>query len=157
ATTYKPHQGIRVRRGTILGLLVIVLAGIYTLLSHNTLRRGGPDWGVNIPFTGQVAVKSEADLGEALDRLYPDRPKDPAHWARVASPGDSAQLAGRAGQYVPRDEFAAEVARLNRAKKTPPSETGDHLTLDRYRLQALNREFADPAHWIRVTEANRAD
>ncbi len=71
AKPYKPLQGVRVRRGTIFGILVLVAAGIWTLLAHNTLRKGSPDWQLNIPFTGQVAVKSLGDAPKtALQDIF---------------------------------------------------------------------------------------
>lgn len=39
ALPYKPTQGVRVRRGTVLGLLTIGIAGIITLINHGTLGR----------------------------------------------------------------------------------------------------------------------
>ena len=45
---YKPLQGQRVRRGTILGILLLAGAGIYTLLSHQVLRRGSENWDLNV-------------------------------------------------------------------------------------------------------------
>jgi preprotein translocase SecE subunit len=48
---YKRTQGQRVRRGTILGILVLAGCGIYTLLSHKTLEAGAPHWQVGLPFT----------------------------------------------------------------------------------------------------------
>ena len=48
---YKKSQGQRVRRGTILGILVLAGCGIYTLLSHGTLAAWG-DWIVVLPFSG---------------------------------------------------------------------------------------------------------
>ena len=51
---YKRTQGQRVRRGTILGILVLVGSGIYTLMSHRTLNFGVPDhnhWVLALPFT----------------------------------------------------------------------------------------------------------
>src|SRR4029079_15862901 len=64
--SYKPNQGQRVRRATIFGILLLVGAGVYTLLHHNTLRRSGPDWAVNIPFTGAVAIEGMGDAEELL-------------------------------------------------------------------------------------------
>jgi preprotein translocase SecE subunit len=49
---YKRTQGQRVRRGTILGILILAGCGIYTLLQHNTLATGPQHWQVAIPFTG---------------------------------------------------------------------------------------------------------
>jgi preprotein translocase SecE subunit len=48
---YKKNQGQRVRRGTILGILVLAVCGIYTLLAHRTLETGPEHWQVTIPFT----------------------------------------------------------------------------------------------------------
>ncbi len=55
AYAYKGNQGVRVRRGTIVGVLAIGVAGIYTLVSHRYFgsdRLGvGNDWYWTIPFT----------------------------------------------------------------------------------------------------------
>jgi preprotein translocase SecE subunit len=40
AVPYKANQGLRVRRSTVVGLMVLVLCGIFTLVSHGTLRTG---------------------------------------------------------------------------------------------------------------------
>jgi preprotein translocase SecE subunit len=45
---YKASQGLRVRRGTIVGLLALAGCGIYTLLNRNPLVG---DWDIYIPFT----------------------------------------------------------------------------------------------------------
>ncbi len=65
---YKPMQGQRVRRATILGFLLLAAAGIYTLVSHQVLRRGVANWELNVPFTGQVVV---TDPGDAAAELQP--------------------------------------------------------------------------------------
>jgi preprotein translocase SecE subunit len=54
--SYKRRQGLMVRRGTILGILLLVGAGVWTLVTHGTLQRGSRDWALNIPFTGKVEV-----------------------------------------------------------------------------------------------------
>ncbi len=69
ATVYKGNQGIKVRRGTIAGVLLLVGAGIYTLLSHGTLKRGPADWALNLPFTGEVIVTSIGDDQQFLAEL----------------------------------------------------------------------------------------
>ncbi len=73
AKPYKSLQGLRVRRGTIFGILVLVGAGIWTLLAHNTLRKGSPDWSLNVPFSGRVIVESRGDVPDAkLDEKFPE-------------------------------------------------------------------------------------
>jgi preprotein translocase SecE subunit len=51
AAAYKRTQGQRVRRGTMLGLLILVVTGIYTLLSHKTLETAAANWEIPLPFT----------------------------------------------------------------------------------------------------------
>lgn len=54
AVPYKGNQGVRVRRGTILGLLIVGLCGIYSLVSGGALGvryRGTTDWFWEIPFS----------------------------------------------------------------------------------------------------------
>jgi preprotein translocase SecE subunit len=51
AASYKRAQGQRVRRGTILGILILAGAGIYTLLSHKSLETATANWEVSLPFT----------------------------------------------------------------------------------------------------------
>jgi preprotein translocase SecE subunit len=43
---YKPNQGVRVRRGTFLGLLMIIGFGIWTMVLHGTLGKG--NWYVDL-------------------------------------------------------------------------------------------------------------
>lgn len=72
-TTFKKNQGMRVRRGTILGLLILFGSGVFTLVSHKTLERGPANWDVNIPFTGKVTITPETvgDAGPLLAAKYP--------------------------------------------------------------------------------------
>ena len=117
---YKRMQGQRVRRGTILGILLLAGAGVYTLLSHGMLRRGPDSWQLNVPFTGQVVV---ADPGDAAaeklapgDRLGRDAYRDlyarydPASHVKVRSPGSSDKL--KANEIVSKAEFEAERAQI---------------------------------------------
>lgn len=62
-TSYKRSQGQRVRRGTILGILVIAACGVYTLLSHNTLgKAGSAHLEMIIPFSGGSTIRLLPDL-----------------------------------------------------------------------------------------------
>jgi len=70
---YKANQGQRVRRATILGILLLVGAGIYTMVSHQVLSRGSPNWVIDVPFTGKVAVESFGDAREFIAALPADK------------------------------------------------------------------------------------
>jgi preprotein translocase SecE subunit len=107
---YKMLQGVRVRRGTIFGILLLVGSGIWTMLAHNTLRKGSPDWQLDIPFTGRVVVESTGDVQEELSKYVPhwklawdagvlvvdrytlqeiNRSVDPATYVKIIEPGSS--------------------------------------------------------------------
>ena len=49
--SYKPAQGLKARRYTLIGLLLVGWTGIYSLMNH-TLLNG--DWVWHVPFTGVV-------------------------------------------------------------------------------------------------------
>jgi preprotein translocase SecE subunit len=129
ATAYKPLQGLRVRRGTIFGLLLIVGAGIYTLISHGTLRKGPPDWQLNIPFTGRVTIDNPGDAGPYLEKDAEgtiDRFRlkeinenvDPKRFVKVALENGSTKL--KTGDIVPREEFNKEVKEVEKNGVSPP-------------------------------------
>jgi preprotein translocase SecE subunit len=48
ATSFKGNQGVRVRRGTVIALIVLVVCGIYTLVDHGSIESG--TWSVQVPF-----------------------------------------------------------------------------------------------------------
>lgn len=48
---YKPAQGLRVRRATMLGLLVLLAAGVYSLATSTMLTTATGHWMVKVPFT----------------------------------------------------------------------------------------------------------
>lgn len=48
--SYKRTQGVRMRRYTLLGLLLIGWSGVYTLVIHESIGRG--DWRLTVPYTG---------------------------------------------------------------------------------------------------------
>jgi preprotein translocase SecE subunit len=55
ALPYKPTQGVRVRRSTVLAILVVGGFGIITLVTHRTLGYGDDNnWEWRIPFTAEV-------------------------------------------------------------------------------------------------------
>lgn len=56
-TSYKGNQGVRVRRGTLLGLLILGLCGIWVQYGTGVLSAGrvaSRDWVWDIPFTGNA-------------------------------------------------------------------------------------------------------
>jgi len=62
---YKKSQGQRVRRGTMLGILLLAGCGVWTLISHNTLvynLEEGNLWWVPIPFSGGERVALLKDV-----------------------------------------------------------------------------------------------
>jgi len=69
-TIYKGSQGLRVRRGTLVGILILGVCGIWTLHTHNTLvtyaapaaAGGGNDWVLTIPFTGGYYIPILKDV-----------------------------------------------------------------------------------------------
>jgi preprotein translocase SecE subunit len=61
ATAFKASQGVRVRRGTVVGVLTLGICGIYTLVTHRTFGYEAPglpanDWFWKVPFTGETDV-----------------------------------------------------------------------------------------------------
>jgi preprotein translocase SecE subunit len=60
-TAFKASQGVRVRRGTVVGVLTLGICGIYTLVTHRVFGFEQPplilhnDWYWNVPFTEALA------------------------------------------------------------------------------------------------------
>lgn len=71
--SYKRSQGVRVRRGTILGILILVAAGLFTLLTSRRLDTMPTDLTVQVPFTGNVTIEH---LGNA-EVVFKDHGLDP--------------------------------------------------------------------------------
>ncbi|OWK35933.1 Preprotein translocase subunit SecE [Fimbriiglobus ruber] len=67
--SYKRTQGLRVRRLTMLGLLLIGWSGVYTIIAHESL--GGGDWKISIPFTGapRAAITVLSDINYSVPVL----------------------------------------------------------------------------------------
>lgn len=104
AVAYKPNQGQRVRRATIFGILLLVGAGIYTMLIHNTLRRGAPDLAINIPFTGGVALDMVGDAQGLIAGL----PSSAMTTVQVRYPG-ARELRLRPGQAISLELYKAKL------------------------------------------------
>ena len=83
ATSYKGQQGQRVRRATILALLLIAGSGVYTMINNGFLRRLPDSLYLNIPFTGAAPVVNMGDAAPLLaDKSVPkDQVEIVAHGA----------------------------------------------------------------------------
>lgn len=119
---YKRSQGLRVRRGTILGILLIVGCGIFSLLNRNTLDTMGQNWNLIIPFTGKVKVERLGEVDAVL----------------VGDPGDSSFTGN---QVVKKPEFEEVSARLEKEGKTPPAAG----LIDRFALRDQTGEGTAPS------------
>jgi preprotein translocase SecE subunit len=103
ATSYKGQQGMRVRRGTILGILLIAGSGVYTMMNNGLLRRMPENWSLNIPFTGVVVVQEQGDAGPLLKKELSPQDKDQL---QVVSHGGSRL---QDGKVVTEQEFRSAL------------------------------------------------
>jgi preprotein translocase SecE subunit len=149
ATSYKPLQGQRVRRGTILGILLLAGAGIYTLVTHQILKRGSDNWEIVVPFSAKVTVTDPGDATSALPGGFnPDNKPvldrydfqgivadfDPATHVKILEHGSSKF---HDGQVITKAEYEAERKKIEDAGGTllppvapvPPSGTTKFLAI----------------------------
>jgi preprotein translocase SecE subunit len=139
ARPYKPLQGLRVRRGTVFGILLLIGSGIWTIMSHGTLRRGPQDWQLNVPFTGHVTIESRGDVPPTeLKKYAPDwetqlaehslvvdrstfqeinQSVDPATHVKIIEPG-AADF--RTDEVVDRSKYNEVVKKLKENQDTEP-------------------------------------
>ena len=52
--SFKQNQGTKIRRGTIICLLILFGTGIMVLVRNDSLARNGSNWQIEIPYTGKV-------------------------------------------------------------------------------------------------------
>jgi preprotein translocase SecE subunit len=81
AVSYKPSQGLKVRRGTMLGILILAGSGVWSY--ERSLQSGAENWTVDVPFTGKLQVTNRGDAEKApgLDVAWGQE-------VRVLNPGD---------------------------------------------------------------------
>ena len=151
-TSYKRSQGVRVRRGTILGILILIGAGIYTMIHRGTLA-GVADWRMNLPFTASVTVEHPNDAaklpqhvgstaGAVVDRYaLRDANDDLLHnWVKVSDEGVGLGL--EKGQLIRKEEFDKIVVKQQQeideleAKAKKEEETGNALQAQILRSEA---------------------
>ena len=68
-TSHKHNQGMKVRRGTILGILLLIGSGIFILIERSQLLPDG-NWSITLPFSGKVEVKPETAADYLAVRKY---------------------------------------------------------------------------------------
>ena len=64
--TYKRTQGLKARRYTLIGLLIVGWSGVYSLISHQMLDG---NWDLPIPFTNGFTLTLLTDLGYSVPLL----------------------------------------------------------------------------------------
>ena len=103
-------QGQRVRRGTILGILLIAGSGVYTMMNNGFLHRLPESWALNVPFTGVVSVENPGDAGPA--GLLKDLPASEKSQVRIVSDGAPTFEDGAVvGQQAYRDALKGRIDR----------------------------------------------
>lgn len=131
---FKFGQGTKVRRGTIVGFLVLFGSGIFVMAKNDTLGKGTPDWSVDIPFTGKVTVEPEK-ANDALQLLLAsgyskdnqtvsrsafqiaNKNVDPSTHVKIGTlTGDSKY---KTGEIVSKEAFQDEVRELNKQDRRP--------------------------------------
>jgi preprotein translocase SecE subunit len=70
AHSYKPLQGQRVRRATILGLLIVAVTGVWTLMTNGPMRNAPESWVMNVPFSGRTTI---TNIGDAAAVMTPEQ------------------------------------------------------------------------------------
>ncbi|HVS34004.1 MAG TPA: preprotein translocase subunit SecE [Gemmataceae bacterium] len=146
ASSYKGQQGQRVRRGTILGILLIGGSGVYTMINNGFLRRMPDSLYLNIPFTGAAPI---ANMGDA-EFLLKD-PKRPKNQVQIVSKGDAASLAEGALVSVQdyKNKLKEIIDRANIVGSAPHEEEGraaggdKELPLDATTKQWYMQKIAD--------------
>jgi preprotein translocase SecE subunit len=101
-SSYKRSQGQLVRRGTIFGLIAIIVCGVYVMDQHNSLATTSANWDISIPFTGSVTVKDPKDAKALLDDFS-------YKWVKVEHKGDSDLIEGK---VIPRSEFEDAIKKV---------------------------------------------
>jgi preprotein translocase SecE subunit len=120
-TSYKRYQGMRVRRGTIIGILTLAGCGIFTMLSHKTLENSANrDWVLPIPFTaGHVTDPGDTNFraGDAITRpelrAANESLKDQV---KIKDAGDTSL---EVGSVTTRDAIDAALKKAGDTKRAP--------------------------------------
>jgi preprotein translocase SecE subunit len=116
---YKRTQGQRVRRGTILGILVLAGCGIFTLLSHKTLEAGAPHWQLGLPFTDHP-ITTWYIIGP-----FERDAKDPTLVSEEFAPEKEYQGDGRKVKWQQIEVEDGEIAPIGKVFDPPPKQMNE--------------------------------
>ena len=108
AVSYKASQGLRVRRGTMLGILILVGSGVWSY--ERSLQSGADAWTLGVPYTGDFTVRDRGDAAKA-----PGLEVDWGENARILDPGDWPEF--RASQIVSHEVVDKARAALEQGRK----------------------------------------
>jgi len=107
---HKPNQGRVVRRATIIGILLLVIAGIWTLISHGTLRRMPDDLVLDIPFSGHVALTNMGDMRPFVGSVFPKETFD----VEILTPGGTSYSAK---EHVSTNDYIDKVKEITQKNR----------------------------------------
>jgi preprotein translocase SecE subunit len=123
AASYKGQQGQRVRRGTILGILLVAGSGVYTMTNNGFLHRMPSELWLNVPFTGTAPVVDPGDADAFLKGLDP---KDKTS-VQIVDPGASSY---KEGQVVSAEEFRTALKARIQADESLNAQAQERLIQD---------------------------
>jgi preprotein translocase SecE subunit len=132
AISYKRNQGVKVRRGTILGILLLAGSGVYIMIERSSLILDS-DWGISLPFSGNVDVKPET-LGDYVN-VRKAVAKSGEQLVIVADPGPLNGLLEK------RHNLNDKITVVEGPDLLDLSPKGWTLVIDRFVLRAENSGF----------------
>jgi preprotein translocase SecE subunit len=110
ATSYKGSQGLKVRRGTMLGVMIIIGSGVWAY--ERTLQSGSDNWSIELPFTGMFTVRDRGDAALAPGLM---KDQDWGESVRLLEPGDWPGF--QANQIAARTDYENALAKLKDGRK----------------------------------------
>jgi preprotein translocase SecE subunit len=113
AVSYKATQGLKVRRGTMLGVLILVGSGVWSY--ERSLQSGADVWTIDIPFTGTFTVRDRGDAEKANAVEAKPLKVDWGEDARILEPGDWPEF--QANQIVAHATVNEAKAKLGMGRK----------------------------------------
>lgn len=148
---FKPGQGQRVRRGTIVGLLVLLGSGVYAMVQGSSSGQAA-DWQIDVPFTGKVEVPANK-AGDALGLLEKAGYSEQKPWVtreqfRLANQGVDPEthvkistLTGDSkfttGQVVSKEDYLQESRELAKIDRRPADVVSPKIAEGSVKYQAV--------------------